>query len=116
MELQDVRSARPASWRHLQPLPHRPQPVLGADGEGDLSILPQREGHGYGVGYGGGGSHALAAYLTQLAETDGQNTAVGTSYSREDPHPAILNWTQSSAADRGTNELSLSDLKAMVHS
>nr|WP_231512687.1 MobF family relaxase [Streptomyces rimosus] len=65
---------------------------------------------------GGGGPHALAAYLTQLADTDGRNTAVGTSYSREEAHPAILNWTQSSAADRGTNELSLSDLKAMVHS
>ncbi|MFJ4865988.1 hypothetical protein [Streptomyces sp. NPDC088748] len=84
--------------------------------KGDLSILPQREGHGYGIGYGGGGPHALAAYLTQLAETDGQNTAVGTSYSREDAHPAILNWTQSGATDRNTNELSLSDLKAMVQS
>ncbi|MEN8651731.1 hypothetical protein ABCR94_14160 [Streptomyces sp. 21So2-11] len=84
--------------------------------KGDLSILPQREGRGYSLGYSGGGPHALAAYLTQLAETDGQNTAVGTSYSREDAHPAILNWTQSSAADRGTNELSLGDLKAMQQS
>ncbi|MFE7805868.1 hypothetical protein ACFU51_14625 [Streptomyces sp. NPDC057430] len=84
--------------------------------KGDLSILPQREGHGYGVGYGGGGPHALAAYLTQLADTDGQNTAVGTSYSREEAHPAILKWTQSSAADRGKNELSLGDLKAMQQS
>ncbi|MEV5567917.1 hypothetical protein AB0L54_34440 [Streptomyces sp. NPDC052196] len=84
--------------------------------KGDLSILPQREGQGYGLGYGGGGPHALAAYLTQLAETDGQNTAVAASYAREDAHPAILNWTQSSATDRNTNELSLSDLKAMVQS
>ncbi|MCZ0983795.1 hypothetical protein O1L60_44320 [Streptomyces diastatochromogenes] len=79
--------------------------------KGALSILPQREGRGYSVGYSGGGPSALAAYLTQLAETDGQNTVAGASY--EEAHPAILAWTQSSAADRGTNELSLADLKAM---
>ncbi|MEU0009571.1 hypothetical protein ABZ079_36545 [Streptomyces sp. NPDC006314] len=34
----------------------------------------------------------------------------------EDAHPAILAWTQSKAADRGMNELSLSDLQAMMAS
>ncbi|MGW0315402.1 hypothetical protein [Streptomyces flavidovirens] len=82
--------------------------------KGALSILPQREGRGYSVGYSGGGPSALAAYLTQLADTDGQNTAAGASY--EEAHPAILAWTQSGAADRGTNELSLGDLKAMQQS
>ncbi|WP_236246985.1 hypothetical protein [Streptomyces sp. CC210A] len=82
--------------------------------KGVLSILPQREALGYSVGYSGGGPSALAAYLTQLADTDGQNTAAGASYDKA--HPAILAWTQSSAADRGTNELSLDDLKAMQQS
>ncbi|MGW7620812.1 hypothetical protein ACWGLG_34245 [Streptomyces antimycoticus] len=31
-------------------------------------------------------------------------------------HPAILAWTESSAADRGRNELTLRDLKAMQQS
>lgn len=68
---------------------------------GLLSILPQRNALGYNIGYYGGGPHALAAYLTQVADTDGQNTAAGASY--EQAHPAILAWTQSSAADRGAN-------------
>ncbi|MFJ5798568.1 hypothetical protein [Streptomyces decoyicus] len=50
----------------------------------------------------------------QLAETDGQNAAAGAPY--EQAHPAIVTWTQSSAADRGTNELTLDDLKAMQQS
>ncbi|OIJ95443.1 hypothetical protein [Streptomyces colonosanans] len=82
--------------------------------KGLLSILPQREALGYNIGYSGGGPHALAAYLTQVADTDGQNTAAGPRY--EKAHPAIVAWTQSSAADRGTNELTLSDLKAMLQS
>ncbi|MEU7592583.1 hypothetical protein AB0B79_06030 [Streptomyces sp. NPDC039022] len=41
---------------------------------------------------------------------------MSTSYSREEAPPTVLNWTQSSATDRGTNELPLSDLKAMVQS
>ncbi|MFJ6054623.1 hypothetical protein [Streptomyces sp. NPDC092307] len=77
-----------------------------------MSILPQREGRGYSLGYSGGGPSALATYLTQLADSDGQNTATGASY--EQAHPAILAWTQSGAADRGTNELSLNDLQAMM--
>ncbi|MDT0485350.1 hypothetical protein [Streptomyces doebereineriae] len=79
--------------------------------KGLLSILPQRNGLGYNIGYNGGGPHALAAYLTQVAVTDGQNTAAGAAY--EKAHPAIVAWTQSSAEDRGTNTLTLSDLKAM---
>ncbi|MHB6904066.1 hypothetical protein [Streptomyces sp. CB02959] len=82
--------------------------------KGMLSILPQRNALGYNIGYSGGGPHALAAYLTQVADTDGQNTTAGASY--EQAHPAIVAWTQSSAADRGTNELMLSDLKAMQQS
>ncbi|MFF8791057.1 hypothetical protein [Streptomyces sp. NPDC015125] len=50
----------------------------------------------------------------QLAETDGQNAAAGAPY--DQAHPAIATWTQSSAADRGTNELTLDDLKAMQQS
>ncbi|MFI5774707.1 hypothetical protein ACIA74_40870 [Streptomyces sp. NPDC051658] len=82
--------------------------------KGDLSILLQRNALGYAIGYNGGGPHALAAYLTQVVTTDGQHTTAGAPY--EDAHPAIVAWTQSKAADRGTNELSLSDLKAMVQS
>ncbi|WP_245873871.1 hypothetical protein [Streptomyces phaeoluteigriseus] len=79
-----------------------------------LSLLPQRNALGYEIGCNGGGPHALAAYLTQVATTDGQRTAAGAHY--EDAHPAILAWTQSKAPDRGTNELSLSDLQAMMAS
>ncbi|WP_405681130.1 hypothetical protein OG239_00555 [Streptomyces sp. NBC_00868] len=82
--------------------------------KGVLSILPQCEGRGYSVGYSGGGPAVLVAYLTQLAATDGTNTAAGASY--EEGHPAILAWTQSGAAERGTNELSLADLKALQRS
>ncbi|MCP9213267.1 hypothetical protein [Streptomyces cucumeris] len=82
--------------------------------KGLLSILPQRNALGYNIGYNGGGPHALAAYLTQVADTEGQNTAAGAPY--EQAHPAILTWTQSSAADRGTSELTLHDLKAMQQS
>jgi hypothetical protein len=79
--------------------------------KGALSILPQQNSRGYNIGYSGGGPHALAGYLTQLADSDGQNTAAGAEYNQA--HPAILAWTQSEAADRGVNELTLRDLKAM---
>ncbi|MFD9817336.1 hypothetical protein [Streptomyces sp. NPDC059080] len=79
--------------------------------KGMLSVLPQQHGLGYNMGYSGGGPHALAAYLSQIAATDGKNTAAGAKY--EQAHPAILAWTQSSFGDRGTNELTLQDLKAM---
>ncbi|MFF4741286.1 hypothetical protein ACFY2W_36195 [Streptomyces sp. NPDC001262] len=79
--------------------------------KGLLSILPQQYGLGYNIGYGGGGPHALASYLSQVAATDGENTAAGAPY--ETAHPAILAWTESGAAQRGTNELTLRDLKAM---
>ncbi|MFF3581006.1 hypothetical protein [Streptomyces mirabilis] len=79
--------------------------------KGFLSILPQRNALGYNIGYNSGGPHALGAYLTQVAGTDGRNTAAGASY--EQAHPVILAWAQSSAADRGANELTLHDLKTM---
>jgi hypothetical protein len=79
--------------------------------KGLLSILPQREGRGYGIGYGGGGPYSLASYLSQVARTDGQDTAAGAPYG--EASATILAWTQSSAAKRGTNELTLHDLKAM---
>lgn len=82
--------------------------------KGDLSILPQKNAMGYSIGYSGGGPNALAAYLTQVARNDGGTTPAGVPY--EDAHPAILAWTQSKAADRGTNELSLGDLQAMMES
>ncbi|MGW7099675.1 hypothetical protein [Streptomyces sp. NPDC054838] len=56
----------------------------------------------------------MASYLTQLADSDGQSTAADAAY--EKAHPAILACTQSGAAERGTNELSLGDLKAMQRS
>ncbi|GHD46937.1 hypothetical protein GCM10010317_023130 [Streptomyces mirabilis] len=96
-------------------LGRRPRPVHGLfwarTERGLLSILPQRNALGYNIGYNGGGPHALAAYLTQVADTDGRNTAACASY--EQAHSAILAWTQSSAADRGANELTLYDLKTM---
>ncbi|MGA4844697.1 hypothetical protein [Streptomyces sp. G45] len=82
--------------------------------KGVLSLLPQRHGSGYNIGYGGGGPHALAAYLSQIAATDGENTVAGTPY--EKAAPGILAWTESPAAERGTNELTLRDLKAMQRS
>ncbi|GHB29756.1 hypothetical protein [Streptomyces chryseus] len=82
--------------------------------KGLLSILPQTETFEYNIGYSGGGPRALATYLTQVARTDGRSTAAGPAH--EKAHPAILAWTQSSAADRGTSELTLSDLKAMLQS
>ncbi|MFF0142365.1 hypothetical protein ACFYRN_38740 [Streptomyces sp. NPDC005227] len=82
--------------------------------KGILSILPQREAHGYNIGYNGGGPHALAAYLTQLARSDGTTTAAGASY--EVAYPTIREWTQSKAAERGKNELTLRDLQAMLES
>lgn len=82
--------------------------------KGLLSILPQQHGHGYGLGYSGGGPHALAAYLTQIAHSNGTLTPAGTRY--ENAHPAIVAWTQSTASERGTNELSLSDLQSMMAS
>ncbi|MFF7601480.1 hypothetical protein [Streptomyces mirabilis] len=45
----------------------------------------------------------MTAYLTQVVGTDGRNKAAGATY--EQTHPAILAWTQNSAADRGANEL-----------
>ncbi|MFG2395172.1 hypothetical protein ACGFYF_40880 [Streptomyces lavendulae] len=80
--------------------------------KGNLSILPQRHPLTYNIGYNGGGPRALAAYLTQLATTNGQNTTAGAPF--EIAHPAIVAWTQSKATERGTNELSLSDLQAMM--
>ncbi|MFB7918058.1 hypothetical protein [Streptomyces sp. NPDC056061] len=82
--------------------------------KGLLSILPQKHGVGYNIGYSGGGPHALAAYLTQIARNGGGTTPAGTPY--EDADPAIVAWTQSKVADRGTNELSLGDLQAMLES
>lgn len=82
--------------------------------EGVLSFLPQKNANGYNMGYSGGGPHALAAYLTQVARSDGRATAAGAS--RKDVDPAILAWMESSAAERGRNELSLSDLQAMLES
>ncbi|MFD7002220.1 hypothetical protein ACFWA5_39700 [Streptomyces mirabilis] len=42
---------------------------------------------------GGRVPYALAAYLTQVAGTDGRKTAASASY--EQAYPAILAWTQS---------------------
>ncbi|MFI1226248.1 MULTISPECIES: hypothetical protein [unclassified Streptomyces] len=82
--------------------------------KGLLSILPQQHGLGYNLGYSGGGPHALAAYLTQIARNNGGPTPAGTAY--EYAHPAIVAWTQSTADERGTNELSLNDLQSMMAS
>lgn len=113
------------SYKTYAPLELRPDDIFSSfitgrslfwarTDKGLLSILPQKNAHGYNIGYNGGGPHALAAYLTQVATTDGQRTTAGAQY--EDAQPAILAWTQSKAADRGTNELSLSDLQAMMAS
>ncbi|SCF67286.1 hypothetical protein [Streptomyces sp. Ncost-T10-10d] len=82
--------------------------------KGLLSILPQKHAVGYNIGYNGGGPHALAAYLTQIARNDGGTTPAGTPY--EQAHPALVVWTQSGAAERGTNELTLRDLQDMLES
>ncbi|MFF4753340.1 hypothetical protein ACWD5R_32760 [Streptomyces sp. NPDC002514] len=96
----------------MPPVRRRSSP--GGTEKGLPSILPQRNALGSNIGYNGGDPHALAACLTQVAATDGQNTAAGTPY--EKARPAILAWTQSSAADRGANKLTLRDLKAMQQS
>ncbi|MFG3429422.1 hypothetical protein [Streptomyces californicus] len=82
--------------------------------KGLLSFLPQKHGMGYNLGYSGGGPNALAAYLTRIAENDGRPTPAGAPY--EDAHPALVAWTKGSAAERGTNELTLHDLQAMITS
>jgi hypothetical protein len=96
-------------YQTYAPLALRPKDAFGSfvvgrgllwarTGEGLLAVLPQRHGQGYNVGYSGGGPQALAAYLSQVAETDGRDTTAGTPYERA--HPAILEWAESSAADR----------------
>ncbi|MFD5000056.1 hypothetical protein [Streptomyces buecherae] len=113
------------SYKTYAPLELRPDDVFSSfitgrglfwarTDKGLLSILPQRHALGYSIGYNGGGPHALAAYLTQIARNDGGTTPAGTSY--EQAHPAIVAWTQSSAAERGTNELTLRDLQDMLES
>ncbi|WP_240512833.1 hypothetical protein [Streptomyces griseoruber] len=111
MELQDVRPAGPAPDDTFSSFLVSRGLFWARTEKGLLSVLPQRNGLGYHIGYSGGGPQALAAYLTQVAVSDGQNTAAGAVY--EKAHPAIVAWTQSKAADRGTNTPTLSDLKAM---
>ncbi|MFE5595998.1 hypothetical protein [Streptomyces sp. NPDC056549] len=113
-------------YRTFAPLALRPHDSFGSlivdrdgslwvrTGEGILSLLPQSRALGYDFGYDGGGPHALAAYLSQVAATDGQVTAAGAPYARA--HPAILAWTQSSAVEQGARELTLIDLKEMRRS
>lgn len=79
--------------------------------KGPLSLIPQRQPFGYNIGYDGGGPRALAAYLSQIAATDGENTTAGSPYDQADP--GILAWVESFTADRGTNELTLQDLRAL---
>ncbi|MER5427120.1 hypothetical protein [Streptosporangium roseum] len=76
-----------------------------------LSFLPQLEGHGYGAGpvAGAGGSAAFAAYLQQLVNSDGRNTAAHARLS-DDLDLRILAWVRSKAAE-GSQELTLGDLK-----
>ncbi|GAA0690869.1 hypothetical protein GCM10009548_73360 [Streptomyces malaysiensis subsp. malaysiensis] len=98
----DDTSSRPVTGRGL---------FWGPTEKGLLPILPQRNALGCNLGYSGGGLHAPAAQLTQVTDSDGQNTAVGAPC--EQAHPAILTRTRSSATDRGRNELTPGDLNAM---
>jgi len=76
-----------------------------------LSFLPEGTARGYGVGYGGGGPAELARHIRKLVDSDGRDTASGTS-SNDDLHPGIFDWVSSEDATR-TRELTLDDLREM---
>ncbi|MEU9837289.1 hypothetical protein AB0D67_37630 [Streptosporangium sp. NPDC048047] len=80
---------------------------------GVLSFLPQRERRGYGAGpdSGTGGSTAFAAYLQQLVDSDGRNTAASV-HPSDDLDPRIHAWVRSEAAGQ-RQELTLRDLEAI---
>lgn len=61
---------------------------------GVLAVLPMLEAHAYGAGpaAGTGGAGAFAAYLQQLAASQGRDTAA---HGRDTDSPALLNWARS---------------------
>ncbi|MFJ5926558.1 hypothetical protein ACIQF6_28545 [Kitasatospora sp. NPDC092948] len=79
-----------------------------------LCLLPQRRANGYNVGYSGGGPWALAAYLQQLVDSDGKDTAAlrpgGGS-----PGRGLLEFT-TGESDARSQELTLDQLKAIARS
>jgi len=78
-----------------------------------LVFLPQLGKRGYNAGpfAGDGGAAAFAAYLQQLIDTEGQDTAAH-HHRYDDPDPRILAWVRSTAAAESP-ELTLKDLKAI---
>ncbi|MEV4559076.1 hypothetical protein AB0K51_19090 [Kitasatospora sp. NPDC049285] len=79
-----------------------------------LSLLPQHRANEYNVGYSGGGPRALAAYIQQLADSDGKDTAA-LRPGGGNPGPGLLEFTASEAAAR-QQELSLDQLKTIARS
>ncbi|MFD9571962.1 hypothetical protein ACFWBI_19170 [Streptomyces sp. NPDC059982] len=63
------------------------------------------------VGSQGARASTAVADVVTAALALRENTAAGAS--SEEAHPAIRAWAQGGAAKRGTNELSLGDLKAV---
>ncbi|MFJ6769952.1 hypothetical protein ACIQOV_03045, partial [Kitasatospora sp. NPDC091257] len=81
---------------------------------GVLSLIPTHRANGYNVGYSGGGPRALAAYIQQLVDSDGKDTAA-LGPGRGIPSQGALAFTKSEAAKR-TQELTLNQLKTLARS
>ncbi|WP_043463754.1 hypothetical protein [Kitasatospora sp. MBT66] len=77
-----------------------------------LALLPQHRANEYNVGYSGGGPRALAAYLQQLVESDGKDTAA-LHPGGGNPGRGLLEFTASNAAAR-TQELTLGQLRTIA--
>ncbi|WP_331731574.1 hypothetical protein [Kitasatospora sp. NBC_01300] len=79
---------------------------------GTLYLLPERNGHGHGL-EGASGRGALADFIQQLVESEGQDTSVAAPRKRTPTAPGIEAFLQSPEARR-TQELSLTDLRNLA--
>ncbi|WP_030237331.1 hypothetical protein [Streptomyces sp. NRRL S-350] len=79
-----------------------------------LSLLPQHRANEYNVGYSGGGPRALAAYIQQLVDSDGKDTAA-LHPGGGNPGQRLLEFTASNAAAR-SQELTLDQLRTISES
>ena len=79
---------------------------------GALTLLPQRQARGYGLA-GAGGRGALAEYIQQLADSDGQDTFVGGSRRAGRPAPQIEEFLER-LDGRRPRPLTLADLQELA--